>query len=93
MADLFLTVSPNPKISDSTRQRQGTIAGRLESDTLWKKWVVDYVWADIVQEVVNAKRLTLLKNYSIPLQIHWVHDTLVVQPKELYKENQSYTTN
>ena len=49
--------------------------------------MVDHVQDDIVQKIVNVEQLTLFKNRGVPLQIHWVHDTSVVQSKELYKEN------
>jgi hypothetical protein len=45
----------------------------------------DHVWADIVQEVINVERLTLVKYRGVPLKIGCVHDTLVVQPKELHR--------
>jgi hypothetical protein len=45
----------------------------------------DHVWADIVQEVVNIERLTLVKYWSVPLEIGCVHDTPIVHPKELHR--------
>jgi hypothetical protein len=38
-----------------------------------------------VQEVVNVKRLTLVKYHNVLLEIGCVHDTPVVQPKELHR--------
>ena len=52
---------------------------------LWRKWSSDHVWADIVQEVVNVERLTVVKYRGILLEIRWLHDTLVIEPKELYR--------
>jgi hypothetical protein len=47
----------------------------------------DHVRADIVQEVVNVERLTLLKYHSKPLEIGCIHNTSVVQSKELHRRN------
>jgi hypothetical protein len=47
----------------------------------------DHVWADIVQEVINVERLTLVKYRGVPLKIGCVHDTLVVQPKDKVRNN------
>jgi hypothetical protein len=53
--------------------------------TLRRKQSSDHIRADNEQEVFNVERLILFKYRSKPLQIHWVHDTPVVQPKDQHR--------
>ena len=69
------------------RHNYGAIWDRhiAESCTLQRKRAIGHIQADIVQEVVNVEFFTLLQNRGVLLQIHRVHDTLVIQLKELHK--------